>query len=210
MFTVSDVATDRNLLTLAELRDAQQDFGGTWDDARLLSIGLEISDAIAQACRVPIDGVIPPTLRGETIVDTMRLCRATETLIMTRRFVDTASSVSVNGVALDAAEYEIDKAAGLARRLSSSGHYICWPSGIIVVTYTAGFETVPNGLKDAAKLELVARWSLSDRDPSVKRDRTQGLGETEYFPSDSDETGSPLISPEARAKIAPYCYQPTV
>lgn len=210
MFTVSSAAADRNLLTLAELRDAQQDFGGDWSDARLLSIGEEISDAIVRACRVPVDGVIPATLRRETVIDTTRLCHAAKTLIMTRRFVDTVSSISVDGTALDAAEYEIDKAAGLARRLSSSGYYIRWTSGIIVMTYLAGFETVPNGLKDAAKLELVARWSMSDRDPAVKRDRTQGLGETEYFPSSSDETGSPLISPDARAAIEPYSYQPTV
>lgn len=210
MFAISVPASDRNLLTLDELRDVQQDFGGDWSDTRLLSIGSEISDAIARACRVPVDGVIPATLRRETVVDTMRLCRDQEQLIMTRRFVDTVSSVTVNGTALDAAEYEIKKAPGLACRLSSSGHYIRWTSGIIIMTYLAGFETVPSGLKDAAKLELVARWSLSDRDPAVRRDRTQGLGETEYFPSDSDKTGSPLISPDARAAIEPYSYQPTV
>ncbi|CCJ07093.1 phage associated protein [Methylocystis sp. SC2] len=209
MFAISAPASDRNLLTLEELR-AALDLDGTESDAKLLSIGLEISDAIANACRVPVDGVIPATLRRETIIDTMRLCRDQEQLIMTRRFVDTISNITVNGIALDPAEFEVDKAAGLARRLSSSGYYACWPSGIIVMTYTAGFETVPSALKDAAKLELVARWSLSDRDPAIKRDRTQGLGETEYFPSSSEETDSPLISPDARAKISSYSYQPTV
>lgn len=207
MFTVSVVAPDRNLLTLDELR-AALDLDGTESDAKLLWIGLEISDAIANACRVPVDGIIPATLRRETIVDKMRLCHDRDALIMTRRFVDTVSSITVNGIALEAAEYEIDKAAGLALRLSSSGYYAWWPSGIIVMTYTAGFEVIPLPLKDAAKSELVARWSLSDRDPAIKRDRTQGLGETEYFQSSSEETHSPLISPDARAKIGPYSYQP--
>ncbi|MBS4019542.1 MAG: hypothetical protein KGZ68_15045 [Dechloromonas sp.] len=209
MFAVSVPASDRSLLTLDELRVAL-DLDGSESDVKLLSIGLEISDAIAAACRVPVDGIIPATLRRETIIDTMRLCHDQEQLIMTRRFVDTVSSITVNGIPLDPAEFEIDKAAGLARRLSSSGYYTRWPSGIVVMTYTAGFEAVPSALKDAAKLELVARWSLSDRDPAIKRDRTQGLGETEYFPSSSETTNSPLISPDARAKISPYSYQPVV
>lgn len=180
-------------------------------DAKLATLGLQISDLITRECRVPAEGVTPPTLRRETIVETLRLAQNTQYtqrphLILSRRFVGAVSSVTVDGTALVASDYEIDKGAGLLRRLDSSGNVVCWSAAITVVTYTAGFETVPEPLKLAAITVLREQWSAASRDPLAKRETVDGIGSTEYWVNASTGAEYGAISGPACAMLAPYRY----
>jgi hypothetical protein len=203
-FTVSVPAADRNLLTLAEIKLAL----GVTDssqDAALTALGLRVSDMIAEFCRVPRDGVTPPTLRRETLIDTMRLDGCVSPLILTRRFVDTVSSITVDGTALETTDYETDKSAGLVKRISSSGSIISWSGRVIVVTYLAGFGTVPEALKLAAITVLREQSSAAERDPLLKRERVDGIGEREFWVSAAPGISSVgAISGVAASMLDPY------
>jgi len=148
MLTIATPALDLILLTLAEARAAV----GVTDssqDAQLEILRKRVSAAITAACRVASAGATPPTLRLEVVSDTYRLKSRHEALILSRRPVVTVSSVVEDGTTLAATDYEVDASAGLLKRLSGD-EYTCWSCGKIVVAYSAGWETVPEDLKEAA------------------------------------------------------------
>jgi hypothetical protein len=209
MLTVSVPAPDRNLLTLNEMKSALGIAGSASDDA-LTVLGLQISDLISAECRVPVDGVKPPTLRSETIVETFRQIKTVHPLILSRRFVGAISSLAKDGVALTASDYEVDKAAGLVSRLNSAGGVICWPSALIVATYTAGFDTVPEMLKLAAITVLREQWAAIKRDPLLRRERVDGIGEREYWVNSATGQASlaSAVSGVAEAMLSSYRYWP--
>ena len=75
ILTVTTAATDRALLTTAELRDA---VGASLNDPQLMTLGNRVAGAIARACGVAEAGTIPVTLRLETLTETFRprgVCR---------------------------------------------------------------------------------------------------------------------------------------
>lgn len=207
MFTISSAAADRNLLTLAEMK-AALGITDSSSDAALTTLGLQISDLIARECKVPAEGVAPPTLRKETLVETFRQTVRVNPLILARRFVDTITSVVEDGVTLTTADYETDKAAGLTTRLDSSGGVVCWPAVKIVVTYSCGFETVPELLKLAAITVLREQWSAKSRDPLVKAKEIDGISRTEYWVNASSGSSAGVFSGVAAAMLTPYRYSP--
>jgi hypothetical protein len=219
MFTVSVAAPDRSLLTLAEMKAALGIVDAA-SDAALTMLGAQISDMIAHECRVPVDGVTPPTLRSETVIDEMnndlRYSGKTWPIVLARRFVTSITSVVVAGTTIVAADYQIDKGAGLLRRVNEGGTIICWSSGKIVVTYVAGFLTVPEPLKLAAITVLREQWSFAaqggaaPRDPMVKSEAVDGVSRFEYFAQPGGSSGSMssvmAISPSASGMLTPYKY----
>ena len=207
MFTVSVVAGDRALLTLDECK-AALGITDTASDAKLNTLRAQISDMIAAECCVPASGVVPPTFRSETIVETFRLERDAPVLILSRRWVTSIASVIEDGVVLAASLYEIESAAGSLTRLDDGGGVICWDAEKIVVTYVAGFSTVPENLKLAAITVLREQWAAARRDPLMKRERVEGIGEREYWVNSSTSGGvTPMaISGPATAMLGPYRY----
>jgi hypothetical protein len=167
---------------------------------------LELSDMIARECLVAAAGVTPSTLRRETIVETFRAGRRVNPLILSRRFIESVASVVENDVALTSADYQIEAGEGMLTRLDSGGGVVCWPPGKIVVTYLAGFATVPEGLKLAAKTVLREQWSAAARDPLLKRERVDGVSEMEFWVNSSSGGGaaSGAISGGAMTMLAPY------
>lgn len=208
MFTVSVVAPDRNLLTLAEMK-AALGITGSANDAALTALGLQISDMISAECRVPVDGVKPPTLRQETIIETFRRRAYAKTLILARRFVNSIASIVERGVALTASDYEVEKASGMVNRLNSVGDIICWAPATLVVTYSAGFETVPEALKLAAIRVLREQWSTNDRDPLIRSETVEDVSRIDYWVGGFGSQSVPsAISPAAAAMLAPFNYYP--
>jgi hypothetical protein len=204
MFTVSVAATDRNLLTIADVSAILGDSVVAQTPA-IDTVLLQLSDMIARECGVPADGVKPPTLRRETIVETVRMTRNETALRLSRRFVDTVTSVVEDGTTLVTTDYEIDKAAGVLRRLDADGNVIAWPQAIVVCTYTAGFNTVPTDLKLAAIRVFQEQVSASARDPLLRSEEVEGVGKFDYWVGaigGSKSTGS--LSPVAAAMLDPY------
>lgn len=169
MITITDAADDYNLLSIQELR-AAVGVTGISDDAALTTMGEQISAAIARACGVAAAGSTPPTLREESIAETFRLSSCRASLSLARRPVVSVASVVEDGTTLDAEDYELD--GGRLLRLESDVERD-WPAAKIVVTYTAGWATVPSDLKLAASKMAALVWSQASRDPLAKRERVR-------------------------------------
>jgi hypothetical protein len=168
VFSVVTPASDITLATIQQLRVAAglAPNDGSNDEA-LTELGKRLAADVSTACCIASDGVNPPTLRSETVADTYRLKSHHKLLILSRRFVSSLTTVVENDAALTSDQYELDAEAGLLRRLSGDTE-ICWPCGKVVVTYVAGFATVPADLSGVVADEARLRLSESSNDPLAK------------------------------------------
>ena len=200
MLTVTTQATDRSLLTLAELRSAVGVSDGS-HDAKLIALGGRLESTIANACRVASDGITPPTFRLETLTETFRLEDNRKQLLLSRRPIVSVTSVVENGEDILAANYEIDAGGGLLSKLSSD-YPTCWSFGKIVVAYSAGWATVPDDLKLAASKLAGVLWSEGERvDPTLRSESIPGVIDRAWWVGPTDD---PLIPEEIRQLLAPY------
>jgi hypothetical protein len=183
MLTIASPNTDRSLLTLAELRAAAGVSDGS-SDATLVPLGNYISAMITRACKVARAGAIPPTLRLETVTDTLRLKSAQGNLVLSRRPVVEITSVAESGSALDASYFECDTAAGIIYKLASTAR-TDWPIGSIVIEYSAGYDVVPDDLKYAAMKFVKSELSSSARDPTLKSLEIVGVSRREWWIPDN-------------------------
>ena len=202
MLTVTTAATDRTLLTLAEIRSATGTTA-TSDTAALTTLNARVAAAIARACNVAADGVTPPTLRLETLTEVFRLDQSSKSLVLARRPVVSITSAVEGGTTLATTEYETEKGAGLFYRLSDDTRSL-WAAAKITVVYTAGWSTVPDDLKTAAAKFARILWTEDGpdaRDPGLKREEIAGATTLEYWvPPASD----PLMSQEIAELLGPY------
>lgn len=205
MFTVTVPAEDRKLLTIEQLREAAGiEAGDISQDEVLETLGLAVADRIAKECAVAGDGVHIPTLKRETVSQTFRLSCKVPALILARRFVASVSALTIDGVAAASSDYELDAVAGMNRRLYD-GRYGLWCPAVIVVSYQAGFSEVPADLVLAAMQAVQEQWSAKNRDPLLKRDKVDGMGEQEFWVGGfgATESGS-AFSPAVQAMLDPY------
>jgi hypothetical protein len=199
MFSVTTVNTDRSLLTLAEIRAAVGVSDGSKDSV-LVPLGDRVSATITRACMVSRDGAMPPTLRLEAVSDTYRqhgwrpaqwLAGGQQSLVLSRRPVTTIASVTVDSVVLTAdTDYEVDKASGLLFRLSN-GVRVGWCGFVVVVAYSAGYETVPDDLKLAASMFVQSLSQQGSRDPLLKRVMIPDVIEKEFWVDPTKDIGVP-------------------
>ncbi|MCL8382062.1 hypothetical protein [Xanthobacter aminoxidans] len=205
MFTVVTPAGDRKLLTSEQMRVAAGlSSGDTSQDATLGVTNLGISDLLAMECGIAGDGVKPPTLKSEVVKDTVRLACPAPEILLSRRFITDVASVSVDGTEIDIAQVEIDRAAGLLTRICN-GRVVAWWPGATVVTYTAGFTEVPGDLVLAVTAAVREMAASGARDPFLKRDKVEGIGEQEFWVGGlgGSDTGS-AFSATVRAMLDPY------
>lgn len=190
-FTVTSAASDRSLLTLAELR-AAVGVTGAGRDEDLRELGAAVSSAIVGACKVRAAGATPPTLRLETLTETLRLDCAREWLVLARRPIVSVTSVTECDTDLTTDDYEIEAGSGMLRRLCADTPSL-WLAGKIVVVYSAGWATVPDPLRRAAQRLARAFWA-EDRpgaDPNLKRVRVEGVSEREWWVPPSSDPAIP-------------------
>ena len=179
MLSIPSPNTDRSLLTRAQLRAAVGVEDGS--TAALIDLGNYVAVLIAQACRVATAAGIPPTLRLETVVETIVLDCCTEWLDLARRPVVSITSVIENGAEIDLTGYRLAGSAGRLQRRSCTLATF-WPRDCdIVVTYSAGWATVPDDLARAAIKFVQAEWNQGSRDPLLRRVRVEGVSEREYW-----------------------------
>jgi len=182
---ISVPATTRTLLTPAQLRAAAGLAAtDTSRDIDLAAIGLTVADIICGSggCNLVGDGITPVTLRQETLIETFRypVLRRPETpdgpapLRLARRFLGTVAVVEDDETLVLDTDFEVNAGAGLLYRLSSDQRII-WSANLVVVTYQAGFATVPTPLADVAA-EMVARRAGAKRDPMMRSERTEVPG----------------------------------
>lgn len=189
MLSITTENTDRLLLTRAEIAAVVSET----DPVKLDALNARISALITKACKVASVGATPPTLRLESVADTYRLKASQETLVLSRRPVVSFTSVAEAGTALvEGTDYECDKSAGLLYRLSSDARS-CWAGGLIVVSYSAGWQTVPHDLRELACKLATMIASESGQDASLGSMEIPGvISETYRFGRPDD----PLIPAE--------------
>ncbi len=200
MLTVTTAAEDRTLLTLAEIRSAVGITDGSYT-AELDALNDRVGAAITRACAVVGAGATLPTLRQEVLVETFRSVVCRRQLWLSRAPVVSIASVVVDGATLDADEYEAD--GWRLRRLYDDAE-VEWSGTKITVSYTAGWSTVPDDLKLAASKLARILWTEDGpgaRDPGLKREKTDGVDEREYWVAPSSD---PLLSAEIAELLAPY------
>lgn len=203
MLTVTTAASDPGLLSIAELRTvAGLASGDSSRDAELTVLGARTARVIAAACKIVRAGVTVPTLRLETLTEVLRPEVSRRQISLARRPVVAISSVTEDGETVAASGYEIDAAAGLLLRLDASDEPSCWAAAKITLVYSAGWETVPDDLKEAAaKLSAVFLAEGRRADPNLKRENIPGVIEREWW---IPPTADPAIPNEVMDLLAPY------
>lgn len=177
--TIDTPNTDRSLLTQAERRAAAglAPTDGS-RDVKLNALGGYVDAMITKACDVARSGVIPPTLRLETVVETFNFKSTQDGLFLSRKPVVEVTAVSDAGSALTTDDWELD-GQGLWRVSGSTRTY--WGVGETSVTYSAGFATVPDDLKYAAIKFMQAELQSGGRDPLLKRFSIPDVIEREFW-----------------------------
>lgn len=202
IMTITTPAADRSLLTLAELREATGIADGS-RDAALTTLGARVASTLAAACRIRSSGVTPATFRLEAVSEVFREVWSEKQLFLSRFPVVSVAAVSEDAESVTTADYELMHGAGVLRRLSAD-RPVCWRGAKITVVYTAGWAVVPDDLKLAAVKTANLLWlesGPSPRDPNLRRERVEGVGEAEYWvPPASD----PLLSGEIRELLARF------
>lgn len=175
-------AADLALLSIDQLRLAAGPTAtdGSKDD-QLTALGLAISDRIAAICDLRSDGIHPATLLRETIEETFWASRGhwrrsdrfviaheeSHPMILSRRPIQMLRSLIVDGSDVDVdtnCELIIDNESGLVSR-----EFGDWFGRKIVITYDAGFDTVPAGLVMAAQRLAKMYWASATRDDGIRR-----------------------------------------
>jgi hypothetical protein len=195
MLTIASPNTDRSLLTLAELRAAAGVSDGS-KDATLVPLGEYVSALLTSACKVSRAGIIPPTLRLETVTETFLFKSLQKSLVLSRRPVVEIISVTQTESLLVNTDYAVDAASGVLYRTMFPYYYYTmpngpwgwWPIGNTVVEYSAGFEVVPADLKYAAIKFVKSEIVTSNRDPLLKRLSISGVSDREWWVSDKQAT----------------------
>lgn len=216
MLIISVAATTRALLSAAQLRVAAGlSETDTTRDAELAGVGLTVADAISDWCNVGGDGLTPVTLRRETLEETFRvthprhprrLARSTEgpaPLILSRRFLGTVAVVENGATLVQDTDFEIEAGPGFLWRLSGDRRVV-WQAFLVVVTYQAGFDTVPTPLASVAA-EMVSRKTNVARDPMTRMERIEQVGietiERQFW---VDAASAVDITPDMVLKLAAY------
>jgi Phage gp6-like head-tail connector protein len=109
-------------------------------------------------------------------------------LVLSRRPVTAIASVVEDGATLTPAQYVLDPASGILRRLSDSGTLYAWRQAAITVTFTAGYvlpgapgRTLPYDIEDAVLRLVKHQWFSRLRDPAMKMQSVAGVGEEQYW-----------------------------
>lgn len=215
MLVTTTPATDRSLLSLAEMKTAIGVTGSdSVRDAKLIQTEAQVTAAMVRACKIVAGGVTQPTFRVETLTETLRPTRRglawcdvsamTSRIILARRPIISVTSVVEDDETLtEGDDFEYDANQGLLIRLVSDVE-TTWSMSKVVAVYTAGWATVPDDLKLAATKMLVGAWFQDDRDPMLRRDKVEGVGEKEYW--DPTQARTPLLTvpTEILQLLGPY------
>ena len=193
MLELLSAAATGDLTTLAT---AKRELGVTdaGQDARITDLIREASDLVAQWCNRSGFG-------RETMRQTERLASPTDVLLLQRDLGVVVTSVTEDGLALSANEYE--RGGVLLYRLRE-GIRVPWIARTVVLEYQAGFllpDEAPPALERACLDLLAGLWHGQGRDPAVRNETTEGVGAVGYF----EHRGDTLpLAPDRLAALERY------
>jgi hypothetical protein len=200
MLDVITAATDRKLTTVAAVK-ADLGIVGTDQDARLGGLIDQYSAAIVGWCDRPF--------ALETVRETLFERCATNGLMLARWPIVAVAAVSIEGIALDPADFIADKVAGILYRRGTTIRGEFWPAGESIVEYQSGYvlpseteRTLPHDVERAAIMLVKNAFFAVARDPAVRSEDIEGVGTTTWFAaSGSAIDGMPL---EVQGLLASY------
>jgi hypothetical protein len=121
--------------------------------------------------------------------------------VLQRRPIVSVESVEEDYAMLDADDYEIDAPAGMLRRLWDDLP-ASWRTTKLVVSYTAGWDKVPRGLKTAAGQLARLYWFRGSRDPALKQMAIPGVIERQYYATTA--IADPDIPTQVMDMLSPF------
>jgi hypothetical protein len=194
MLTVLTPAVTHDL-TKVEAVKLELGIAGDDQDAPLAAMIRQASEALARHCA-------RTTFGEETYRQTERLAEPVEAIILERDLKIAVSAVTVNGEALDPAEWELE--GSLLYRLSGDRR-VAWCPGVVAVEYTAGYvlpDGAPADLARACLLTVTALWHARGRDPMLRSESAEGVGTTQWFAGGG--AASRGLPSDALALVEPY------
>lgn len=84
------------------------------------------------------------------VVETVEILDTFDTLMLAHAPITSVASVTIDGAAFASTEYRLNARFGFLRKVDASA----WEKGLVIITYAAGYATVPAELVHAS-LELV-------------------------------------------------------
>jgi hypothetical protein len=143
----------------------------------------------------------------ETVQEVFRPEAYLAPLILARTPVVSIASVVEDGVTLPSTEYEVEGESGLLWRLSDDAR-VDWRARKITIIYTAGYllpeqagRTLPHDIQRACILMVAAQYNAKGRDPMLRSESAQDVGQVSYLDPRAGMEGMP---PQAAALLAPY------
>lgn len=194
MLTVVTPPASNALTTLAT---AQRELG--------LAVGADtvgIGDLIAQASAACAAYCARPEGFGRaTLRQTERPGYRRDVLLLDRDLAPAITAVTVDGVALAAAGWELD--GSLLYRLSGLDR-VAWDAGVVVIDYAAGYAlpgSVPPDVERACLVVVQSLYSARARDPMVRSENVDGVGAVSYLDPRAGMEGLPA---QAAGLLAPW------
>lgn len=200
--TVTAAASSVALTTLERVKSELSISNASHDALLTAKIGEASSDIFAHLSSLSARETLSETFWGAP--------NAANVLILGRDPVASIASVTVDDVAVDAAEYRLDRRAGLLHRLTADGYPRSWSwSKSVVIVYDAGYVLPGSAGRDlpaaieAAAVELVSSyWAAKGRDPLIKAEDVPGVLRTEYWVGAVGAAGD--LPPGVESKLAPF------
>lgn len=189
--TVTEPAGSFDLTTVAAVK-ADLGITGTDNDAYLGVLISRSSDDIASFCNrvFPVEGM-RESFYPQREFFSYQVTGGVDELHLSRWPLVSVESVVENGAELvEGADYLVDAENGLLTRLDGLSYPRAWPVWPVVVTYSAGFATIPATVEGACSRLVRARWFARARDPLIRSEQTEGIGRTDYWVSDNPSAGN--------------------
>jgi hypothetical protein len=200
MLDVITAATDHKLTTVAAVK-ADLGIVGTDQDVRIGGLIDQYSAAIVGWCDRPF--------ALETVRETLFERCASNGLMLSRWPIVAVSAVSIDGSALDPADFIADKVTGILYRRGTTFRGEFWPAGETIVEYQSGYilpgeasRTLPHDVERAAIMLVKGAYFGLGRDPALRSEDVEGVGTSTWFAaSGSAIDGMPL---EVQGLLAGY------
>lgn len=181
-------------LTTVERAKAELGLTGSANDARLLELIAQASEAISDHCK-RVFGVA-------VLQESFRLDRPIEDLILSRYPITEISGITEDGTSLSPSQYEANPQSSIVIRLESDRQ--CFWCGKVTVSYSAGFTLVTNlpwPIERACIETVKVLWFGGGRDPLLKSESVDGLGSQDYWVRDGAASALPS---EVVALLGPH------
>jgi hypothetical protein len=194
---VQERASGRRLTTVAAVK-SELDITDGADDAYLASLIDQASDAVAGWCN--------RVFAVETVAEHLTLRCPRAAILLSRWPLISLTSTTRNGEALEVVATEVDDTEGGLYRLDADGARTDWPSGTLILTYSAGYvlpgdsgRTLPYDVERATLITVKGNYMARTRDPLIRSETVDGAGATSYFAGTHSQ-----LPTEAEALLTPY------